>query len=176
MGAHLVNVDGKLKFQSDKFPTTPAGKVPLSQSDPAAQDLLWTYAQRRRAGSHGSKEVDAEFADDVETALRGEGFEPPPAMDLWAAVALCHGYSELARKAVSLGERVFFRLCCDTAEQAVVAAGGKVDRTGPAPILVLGEKAPYVRFTAGDIEAMRVAVAAFDAENALGTVGTEGER
>lgn len=65
MGAHLI--DGK--FQSDKYPTCPAGKVPLSTKDPAAQDLLWEYAQRRRA-------VDAEFSADLETALRSDGYVP----------------------------------------------------------------------------------------------------
>ena len=40
MGAHLV--DGE--FQSDKYPTTPRGKVPLSVKDTTAQDLLWEYA------------------------------------------------------------------------------------------------------------------------------------
>jgi len=65
MGAHLI--DGE--FQSDKYPTTPRGKVPLSVKDRTAQDLLWEYAQRRRA-------VDAEFADDLETALRAAGFVP----------------------------------------------------------------------------------------------------
>jgi hypothetical protein len=63
MGAHLI--DGE--FQS--YPTTPRGKVPLSVKDVTAQDLLWEYAQRRRA-------VDAEFADDLETALRAAGFVP----------------------------------------------------------------------------------------------------
>lgn len=66
MGAHIVNG----KFQSDKYPTTPPGKVPLSVEDPTAQDLLWTYAQRRRA-------VDAEFADDLETCLCAAGYVPP---------------------------------------------------------------------------------------------------
>jgi hypothetical protein len=66
MGAHLI--DGQ--FQSDKYPTTPRGKVPLSVKDPTAQDLLWEYAQRRRA-------VDPEFADDLETALRSAGYTPP---------------------------------------------------------------------------------------------------
>jgi hypothetical protein len=69
MGAH-INRDGE--FQSDKYPTCPAGKVPLSVKDPSAQDLLWAYAQRRRS-------VDAEFADDLETALRAAGFAPPTA-------------------------------------------------------------------------------------------------
>ena len=63
MGAHLI--DGE--FQSDKYPTTPRGKVPLSVRDMTAQDLLWEYAQRRRA-------VDAEFEDDLETALRAAGY------------------------------------------------------------------------------------------------------
>jgi hypothetical protein len=45
------------------------GCVPLKVTDKTAQDLLWEYAQRRRA-------VDAEFADDLETALRSKGFDP----------------------------------------------------------------------------------------------------
>ncbi len=70
MGAHLI--DGE--FQSDKYPTCPAGKVPLSVKDKTAQDLLWVYAQRRRA-------VDAEFADDLVTALRNAGYVVPPDPD-----------------------------------------------------------------------------------------------
>ena len=42
--------------------------MPLSTKDPTAQDLLWIYAQRRRA-------VDAEFADDLEAALQAKGFK-----------------------------------------------------------------------------------------------------
>lgn len=65
MGAHLV----RGQFQSDKYPTCPSGKVPLSVRDPTAQDLLWRYAQRRRS-------VDAEFSDDLEYALREAGYVP----------------------------------------------------------------------------------------------------
>lgn len=65
-----MEVDGTLTFKSDKYPTCPAGKVPLSVKDPTAQDLLWAYAQRRRV-------VDAEFSDDLERALRNAGFVPP---------------------------------------------------------------------------------------------------
>lgn len=68
MGSHLINGS----FQSDKYPTTPSGKVPLSTKDPTAQNLLWQYAQRRRA-------VDAEFSDDLETALILDGYKPPRA-------------------------------------------------------------------------------------------------
>lgn len=63
MGAHLI--DGL--FQSDKYPSCPAGKVPLSVKDPTAQDLLWEYAQRRRV-------IDAEFSADLEEALRLAGY------------------------------------------------------------------------------------------------------
>jgi hypothetical protein len=65
MGTHLI--DGM--FQSDKYPTTPRGKVPLSVNDPTAQDLLWEYAQQRRS-------VDAEFSDDLQTALKNAGYLP----------------------------------------------------------------------------------------------------
>jgi len=68
MGAHLI--DGE--FQSDKYPTCPRGKVPLSVKDLTAQDLLWEYAQRRRP-------VDREFSDDLEAALKLAGFIPPHA-------------------------------------------------------------------------------------------------
>ncbi len=63
---HLV-YDGQ--FQSDKYPTTPRGKVPLSVKDASAQDLLWIYAQRHR-------HVDDEFSDDLEKALKGAGYNP----------------------------------------------------------------------------------------------------
>jgi hypothetical protein len=76
MGAHLI--DGE--FQSDKYPTCPRGKVPLSVKDKTAQDLLWEYAQRRRA-------VDAEFSADLETALQAAGYEPRAARS--AAVVKC---------------------------------------------------------------------------------------
>lgn len=66
MSTHLING----QFQSDKYPTCPPGKVPLSVEDPSAQELLWEYAQRRRA-------IDAEFSDDLETALRAAGYQPP---------------------------------------------------------------------------------------------------
>lgn len=63
MGEHLI--DGE--FQSDKYPTCPKGKVPLSTEDKAAQDLLWEYAKRRRS-------VDPAFSDDLEEALRLKGY------------------------------------------------------------------------------------------------------
>jgi len=64
---HLISGE----FQSDKYPTCPRGKVPLSVKDRTAQDLLWEYAQRRRP-------VDAEFAADLEIALKAKGYVAPP--------------------------------------------------------------------------------------------------
>lgn len=63
MGSHIVNG----QFQSDKYPTCPAGKVPLSVQDPAAQPLLWEYAQFHRS-------IDAEFSSDLEAALLAAGY------------------------------------------------------------------------------------------------------
>jgi hypothetical protein len=76
MGAH-INEFGR--FQSDKYPTVPSGKVPLSISDPTAQDLLWEYAKRRRV-------VDAEFSDDLERCLVKEGYTPTSSMPLLASI------------------------------------------------------------------------------------------
>lgn len=70
MGAHLIEHEGRITFQSDKYPTTPPGKVPLSVKDPDAQPLLWQYAQRHRRR-------DPEFSADLEEALRVAGFQPP---------------------------------------------------------------------------------------------------
>jgi len=67
---HLVNGE----FQSDKYPTCPAGKVPLSTKDPMAQDLLLEYARRRKA-------VDPEFAADLEEALRLKGYPCPTCLE-----------------------------------------------------------------------------------------------
>lgn len=70
-GNERPHIDKDGQFQSDEYPTCPPGKVPLSLKDPAAQDLLWAYAQRRR-------HVDAEFGDDLEFALKQAGYQPTP--------------------------------------------------------------------------------------------------
>lgn len=104
MGAHIV---GGL-FQSDKYPTTPPGKVPLSVTDPTAQDLLWEYAQRRRA-------VDVEFADDLEWALKGAGFEAPARHSAGAGA----GYTELMQRLDERAKRSVTarcKTCCDSGQ------------------------------------------------------------
>jgi len=78
MGSYIV--DGK--FQSDKYPTCPAGKVPLSVEDVTAQDLLWEYAQRRR-------EVDADFSSDLESSLLAAGYRPTQAQLVARRRILC---------------------------------------------------------------------------------------
>lgn len=65
MGAHIV--DGE--FRSDKYEWSRPGFVPLKLTDPMAQKLLWAYAELRR-------EIDAEFADDLQEALRLKGYNP----------------------------------------------------------------------------------------------------
>jgi len=64
MGDH-INKDRK--FQSDKYPTCPPGKVPLSTKDPMAQDLLYIYAKRRQR-------IDAEFSSDLIECLKADGY------------------------------------------------------------------------------------------------------
>lgn len=59
MGSH-INRDGK--FQSDKYPSCPPGKVPLSVEDPRIQDLLLEVARRWR-------NIDEEFSRDLEDAV-----------------------------------------------------------------------------------------------------------
>ncbi len=92
MGEHLI--DGE--FQSDKYPTTPRGKVPLSTSDPDAHDLLWIYAQRRRA-------KDPEFSADLEEALRLKGYTPPQEQVPWADdCTKCGGITFVSPEVVAL--------------------------------------------------------------------------
>ena len=66
MGDHII--DGE--FQSDKYPWCRRGFVPLKLTDLMAQPFLWDYARQREG-------VDREFAEDLRTALRLQGYEPP---------------------------------------------------------------------------------------------------
>jgi len=68
MGEH-INKDGK--FQSDKYPDCPAGKVPLSTKDPMAQDLLYEFAERMES-------KDPIFSGDLKTCLKKDGHSIVP--------------------------------------------------------------------------------------------------
>jgi hypothetical protein len=94
MGSHIV--DGE--FQSDKYPTCPRGKVPLSVKDPTAQDLLWAYAQRRR-------KVDAEFSADLEAALATAGFITRP-NGVWNELDMLREEIRILRSALQVAESV----------------------------------------------------------------------
>lgn len=67
MNPHVMINDGVEDFKSDKYPTCPVGKVPLSTKDPMAQDLLAEYSRRRRV-------VDRHFSDALDAALRNRGY------------------------------------------------------------------------------------------------------
>jgi hypothetical protein len=92
MGVHLI--DGE--FQSDKYPTCPRGKVPLSVKDASAQDLLWEYAQRRRR-------IDAEFSADLESALRAAGYVPNTVVDTRRACEACRRRGDAENCALAHG-------------------------------------------------------------------------
>jgi len=68
-GDDVKRTPDRWRISERQVPDVSRGKVPLSVKDPTAQDLLWEYAQRRRA-------VDAEFSDDLEAALRATGYKP----------------------------------------------------------------------------------------------------
>lgn len=106
MGSH-INKDGE--FQSDKYPTCPAGKVPLSVKDETAKDLLWEYAQRRRV-------VDPEFAADLETALKAKGFD-----------ILAHAYEKHGEALATYREELLEPKGAESALQRIARAAGVED-------------------------------------------------
>jgi hypothetical protein len=94
MGDHIIEGE----FQSDKYPTTPRGKVPLSVKDPLAQPFLWAYAQLRRP-------VDAGFAEDLETVLLAAGYLPTPSHEGSLASSLVIAKGEIGCLVLAL-ERI----------------------------------------------------------------------
>jgi hypothetical protein len=82
----------------------------------------------------------------------------------WDALARCHGYNELAKKATTLGEKTFCRLARDHAEQEYAKLGGRIEiNEDQTPVVILDEHIPHVRFYPRDIEMMREALRAYDA-------------
>jgi hypothetical protein len=82
-------------------------------------------------------------------------------------VARIYGYNELAKLATNLGEKVYARLMRQEIERVLAADYGvtitRPDDLGPT-VLTLGQKPPFILFHARDIEMMRQAVAAYDAQ------------
>lgn len=144
-GPHIVAG----QFQSDKYPTCPPGKVPLSVKDGTAQDLLWEYAQRRRS-------VDAEFAADLEFALKQAGYQPAAryAVVLEPGVWLASWAGDPGRT-LDLANAALFA----THYEARVALGGarhyrpfegamvQPVASGPCPACILAGYPPRCRFT-----------------------------
>lgn len=127
MGTHLI--DGE--FQSDKYPTCPPGKVPLSVTDPTAQDLLWEYAQRRRS-------VDSEFSADLETALLSAGYgkaghASDPCLLVWASGADSDGDFIVAESAGEASRLYFEFSGIDVPEREWEAL------PGPKPLTITAE-------------------------------------
>lgn len=105
-------------FQSDKYPTAPKGKVPLSVRDPLAQDLLWEYALRHAAAN---KHGDPTFAGELRAALinagyRGSGIQFTLVQDLVDAL------KELIQAAEWLYGAQVVRTDYETARDKAIAA------------------------------------------------------
>jgi len=97
---------------------------------------------------------------------------------LWNALARMHGYNEMAKKASSLGERIFCRLARDAACETATALGASITCMRPGPILITLEAAarPRIDLYESDIELMREAVHKFDAARADATAHSEDGR
>lgn len=86
----------------------------------------------------------------------------------YALLALALGYNELAKLARTLGEKVYFRLLRDRVSDALVAAGGNggespfAHEDGVIQIKVDGDRMPWVKLYARDVELMRAYVAEHD--------------
>ena len=91
--------------------------------------------------------------------------EDKAAHERWSATALCYGFNELAKMAKTLGEKVYFRMARDAAEQRFIELGGQKFITSEAAIATLdvGLGMPSIAFRPQDIELMRETVAIYDA-------------
>lgn len=90
------------------------------------------------------------------------------------AVATFLGFNELAKLATSLGERVYYRMCRETAKEHAELMGAELGYDDNAPgeriVMVLPGYNPTVSFREKDIEEMRAAVSAWDAGRAQPSV------
>lgn len=92
--------------------------------------------------------------------------------EMWHQLAVAYGYNELVKQARNLGEKVYFRLGRDHAEQEAAKLGAKINRGGEGNVVLeLTTKPPFITFRERDIELMRAAVAAFDVRAASAVPG-----
>lgn len=155
---HLFNGE----FQSDKYPTTPRGKVPLSVNDHTAADLLWEYAERRVL-------IDPQFSADLKLALQKKGYGPSaisvyeqlrdigvklraalrigPNEDPWVRIDHLLGAETRDKRTILL--RAKFDLTSSEAPKRESAPtllekmAADVDRDGPLGTTVLAQAVPY---------------------------------
>lgn len=93
---------------------------------------------------------------------------PPsdPQEGYWTYAALTIGFNELAKLHTVLGEKVYFRLLREAAQEKFVESGGNRFITVEDGILTIEVPGgpPHVVFREQDIELMREVVAKHDAE------------
>lgn len=82
--------------------------------------------------------------------------------------ALSLGYNELAKLGRTLGEKMFFRLLRDAATDRLIADGGNrgqspfANEPSVVEIHVDGDRMPWIKLLARDVELMRAYVAEHD--------------
>lgn len=106
-------------------------------------------------------EVLEELKEFVGNVVAGtEAGIPPTEQQLqgslqWHYLALVYGYNELARKAETLGSKVYCRIARDDAEKTLIENGYAMKLNRKEPVLTLRHSLPYINFTEDDIALMR---------------------
>lgn len=114
-------------------------------------------------GKPGCSRADAKAREEAASLPAEVDAEDAANFRRHAAIALVFGFNELAKKASTLNEKVFFRLAREQANEDAKALGVGVQYELEKVILQLPGGPPWVRFRASDIELMRAAVARHDA-------------
>ena len=157
-----THIDKQGQFQSDKYPTCPPGKFPLSFKDVRAQPLIWMYSEITQ---------DEELSRDLKKCLALEGYEKPqergPLEMRWDLLAVILGYNELAKRTeYSFETRVWMRMVREQATLEYVRMGGNLDITNEGEFLNLSPGVPPGRplFKKTEIEDIRAFLAKYDAD------------
>jgi len=162
MGSH-TNKDGQ--FQSDKYPSCPPGKFPLSFTDVKAQPLIWWYSEITQ---------DEELANDLKKCLLAVGYEVPEQrtaeQQRWDLLAIALGYNELARRDSDFQTKVWFRLQRELVLVEYARLGGEMNINNSGEFLDLAPGVAPGRplFKKTEIEDIRKFLADHDAEIAEG--------
>ena len=80
-------------------------------------------------------------------------------------IALVFGYNELAKSATVLGDKVYYRLARDAAQEELIKQGGTLNVVNQETILTLPGHSVTVKFTEADIELMRQTVEQWDRDH-----------